>query len=75
MIARSHYQYLEITDVIFFVMDGYIGRFAHPIRDVKPFDQVTVLGDTKDCGRYGIDRYNMALVIDGQAGHDIDVAK
>ena len=65
--------YFEITDVVIFGVYGNIGRLAHPIRHVKPFEQIAVLSDAEYGRRHRVDGNDMALFVDSQPGDNVYV--
>lgn len=54
-------------------MNRQVGRFTHPVRDVKPLDQVPVLRDAKDGGRDRVDGHDVTIVIYSKSGNNVNV--
>lgn len=69
-----HVVALEVADVIFSAEDGNVGRLVHELGALVVPQQVATFGQDEDGGGDRVHGHNVALVRDGQAGHDVDEA-
>ncbi len=65
---------LEVADVVLAAEDGQVRGFAHALRTVEPLDDLAVLRHAEHGRADRVDDDDVALLVDGQSGHDVDVA-
>ena len=73
LVEDDHTVALEVAHKVLVAVDGDVRGLAHVVGAVEPLDEVAVLLDAEDGGRDAVDGDDLVVLIDGEAGHDVDV--